>query len=270
MKIVVFDLDETLGYFTQLGIFWDSLGKYLKTSENIKLTQNDFNKILDLFPEFLRPNIINILNYLKTKKKSTCCHKIMIYTNNNGPREWAEHIINYFESKIDYKIVDQIIAAFKVNGKQVEICRTTHNKTHSDFIQCTKLPSNAEICFLDDTFYPGMSNEYIYYINIKPYYYNLELSEILNRFKKSEIGKKLINMNDDFDTKITNIFKSYNYDYVIKDSKEYELDKIIGKQIIKHLQSFFNNKNTNNKTIKNKNNNNNISKKNKKNKKNKK
>ena len=30
MKIVVFDLDETLGYFTQYGIFWDSLAEYLK------------------------------------------------------------------------------------------------------------------------------------------------------------------------------------------------------------------------------------------------
>ena len=29
MKIVVFDLDETLGYFTEFGIFWDSLVQYL-------------------------------------------------------------------------------------------------------------------------------------------------------------------------------------------------------------------------------------------------
>ena len=30
MKIVVFYLDETLGYFTELGIFWDSLENYKK------------------------------------------------------------------------------------------------------------------------------------------------------------------------------------------------------------------------------------------------
>jgi len=68
MKIVVFDLDETLGYFTQFGIFWDSLSDYLKIQNKPALTQCDFNNILDLFPEFLRPNIINILNYLKEKK----------------------------------------------------------------------------------------------------------------------------------------------------------------------------------------------------------
>ena len=68
MKIVVFDLDETLGYFTQFGIFWDSLKNYIENKNKKNLTQNDFNDILDLYPEYLRPNIINILIYLKKKK----------------------------------------------------------------------------------------------------------------------------------------------------------------------------------------------------------
>jgi FMN phosphatase YigB (HAD superfamily) len=96
MKIVVFDLDETLGYFTEYGIFWDSLVNYFKNKNKVALTQSDFDDILDLFPEFLRPNIINILTYLKEKKLSECCHKMMIYTNNNVPLEWANHIISYF------------------------------------------------------------------------------------------------------------------------------------------------------------------------------
>ena len=71
MKIVVFDLDETLGYFTELGIFYDCLKKYINSENNIiKLSQTEFNDILDLFPEFVRPNIINILTYLKRKKDS--------------------------------------------------------------------------------------------------------------------------------------------------------------------------------------------------------
>ena len=100
MKIVVFDLDETLGYFTEYGIFWDSLENYLKIKNRNALTQTEFDDILDLFPEFLRPNIINILSYLKKKKESKCCHKMMIYTNNQGPKEWATHIMSYFENKI--------------------------------------------------------------------------------------------------------------------------------------------------------------------------
>ena len=69
-RIIVFDMDETLGYYMELGMFYDALKSYIKTY-NIPLIvdQKLFNKVLDLFPEFLRPNIINILNFLKNKKK---------------------------------------------------------------------------------------------------------------------------------------------------------------------------------------------------------
>ena len=251
MKIVVFDLDETLGYFTEFGIFWDCLIYYLKNKNEETITQSDFNDILDLFPEFLRPNIINILNYLKNKKQSLCCHKMMIYTNNSVPKEWAHHIIDYFSKKINYKLFDQLISAFKINGKVVEVCRTTHDKTYNDFIKCTKLPVNAEICFLDDTFYPEMANDNIYYINVKPYYHDLKFEYMLDKFSKSDIGKKIINNDDNFIKIMNEHIKLYKYDCIDKESNEYEMDKIVGKQIVKHLQEFFN-KTKKNKTIRNK------------------
>ena len=169
-KIVVFDLDETLGYFMELGMFWDALNAYIKHKQ-IKnpINQELFDNVLDLYPEFLRPNIIEILKYLKKKKEKKNCSKLMIYTNNQGPIEWANYIMKYFEKKLNYKIFDQIIAAFKVQGKRVELCRTTHMKTHSDLIKCTKVSEDTEICFLDDVYYPDMSNDKIYYINVKPY-----------------------------------------------------------------------------------------------------
>ena len=250
MKIVVFDLDETLGYFTQYGIFWDSLSNYLKNQKKTELTQSDFDDILDLFPEFLRPNIINILTYLKNKKKTNCCHKMMIYTNNTGPREWARHIVSYFEKKINYKLVDQIIAAFKINGKRVEICRTTQNKTHNDLIKCTKIPVDAEICFMDDSFYPDMANDNIYYINVKPYYYDYTFEDMLEKFSKSDVGKRIIEDDTDFDEIMIEHIKLFKYKVLEKDEKEYEVDKVLGKHIISHLQAFFNRSNKN-RTIKN-------------------
>ena len=240
MKIVVFDLDETLGYFTEYGIFWDSLNKFIQIKNKKELIQEDFNSILDLFPEFIRPNIINILIYLKNKKQSKCCHKMMIYTNNQGPVEWSNYIISYFENKIKFKLIDQIVAAFKINGKRVEICRTSHNKSHKDFIKCTKIPENAEICFIDDSFYPEMANDNIYYINIKPYYYDLKFEYMLMKFKESEIGKKIIGNDSDFNETMLNEIKRYKYSGIEKDLKEFEIDKILGKQIITHLQDFFN------------------------------
>lgn len=254
MKIVVFDLDETLGYFTEYGIFWDSLTHYLKNKEKAPLTQNDFDEILDLYPEFLRPNIINILTYLKEKKQSNCCDKMMIYTNNTGPREWCQHIIKYFEKKLNYKLIDQLIAAFKVNGKTMEICRTTHTKTHKDLIKCTKIPATTEICFLDDTFYPEMTNDNIYYINVKPYYHDLKMDYMIQKFKESAVGEKILDatdMDSDFEEKMMDHIKLYEYKYMNKDSNEYEIDKILSKQIISHLHYFFN-KARNPKTQKNK------------------
>jgi hypothetical protein len=250
MKIVVFDLDETLGYFTQYGIFWDSLKNYSKVKNKSALTQSDFDDILDLFPEFLRPNIINILSYLKNKKKSNCCHKMMIYTNNTGPREWAGHIISYFEKKITFKLIDQIIAAFKINGKQVEICRTTQNKTHKDLIKCTKIPVDAEICFMDDSFYPDMANDNIYYINIKPYYYDLSFEYMIKKVSESEIGKKIIGNDDEFEKLMLSHIHLFKYEVIEKDEKEYDVDKVLGKHVISHLQMFFN-RSIKNRTIKN-------------------
>lgn len=239
MKIVVFDLDETLGYFTEYGIFWDCLSNYINVKNKDALTQKDFNEILDLFPEFLRPNIINILTYLKSKKNSKCCHKMLIYTNNQGPKEWAKHIVSYFENKIKAKLFNQIISAFKVNGKLVEICRSTHNKTHQDLIKCTRIPEDAEICFLDDTYYPDMANDNIYYINVKPYYHDLKFEDMINVFENNKCGKKIIGNDSDFNEFMMTEFKRYKYDIIEKEPKEYEVDNLLGKQITLHLREFF-------------------------------
>jgi hypothetical protein len=178
---------------------------------------------------------------------------MMIYTNNTGPREWSKHIISYFEKKINFKLIDQIISAFKINGKRVELCRTTYNKTHKDFIKCTKIPIDAEICFIDDNFYPEMANDNIYYINIKPYIYDLNFKYMIKKFSESGIGKHLIDDDDEFDNLMMEHIKLFKYLVVEKDEKEYEVDKVLGKHIISHLQSFFN-RSTKNRTIKNRSN----------------
>jgi hypothetical protein len=139
-----------------------------------------------------------------------------------------------------------------VNGKQIEIFRTTHDKTHEDFIRCTKLPENVDICFLDDTFYPGMENERIYYINCKPYYYDISFTEMFSRFLESNVCKKILSepLLFSFEENMNRFLKLYSYKYIEKDSKEYEIDKIVGKYIIKHLRIFFNEKQKKNKTEK--------------------
>ena len=65
--MVVFDLDETLGYFTQLGCFCDVIEKHNKKL----LDKQEFFDILDLNQEYLRPKIMDLLRFIidmKNKK----------------------------------------------------------------------------------------------------------------------------------------------------------------------------------------------------------
>ena len=237
-KIVVFDLDETLGYFTEFGIFCDCLNYYFK---NNNYSEKYFDLLLDLYPEFVRPKLIKILDYLKLKKINNKCKKIMIYTNNQGPKSWAMHIKNYFNTKLNYKLFDQIIAAFKVKGKPVEIGRTSYDKTIDDLIRCTKIPQNVDLCFIDDVYHDGMVDDKVYYIHVKAYKHSLTLSEMLNTYLKSDIGNQSVPVKErmNFETIMESEFKRYNYDVIKKTEKEQEIDNIVGKMIIQHLKKLF-------------------------------
>jgi hypothetical protein len=245
-KVVVFDLDETLGYFFQLGQLWELLSyfmEYNKQNETLaQLSQKEFTELLNLYPEFLRPNIISILNYLKHKKEKRQCTRVMLYTNNQAPRSWATLIVEYLNNKINYGLFDQIISAFKVNGKRIEMCRTTHEKTVDDFIRCTKLPENTEICFLDDVHHPEMVGDNVYYIKVNPYVYNLPFYEVIDRFLKSTLGTQIVVQEKgihEFRNVVGEYMKRSPIVYVEKTKEEYEIDKIVSKKTMVLLQDFF-------------------------------
>ena len=171
----------------------------------------------------------------------------MIYTNNQGPKEWVYYIKNYFEKKINYKLFNHIISAFKINGKRIELCRSSHDKSMRDLIKCTKIPSNTEICYLDDTYYPKMHYENVYYIKVKPYTHDLEFDVMIQRFiaSNSHIAKYIIEKfsEQDFVGFMKENMNKYEFIYVGKNEKEYEIDKIITKKTFEHLHEFFNKKN---------------------------
>ena len=174
-KVVVFDLDETLGHFVELGMFWGALENYYKK----KLPISKFFETMDIFPEFLRPHIFEILKYLIKQKKRKECHKVIIYTNNQGPKSWTEMISKYFNWKLGYKVFDKVIASFKIDGNQIEMCRTSHSKKYTDLLRCSKLPDNTRVCFLDDQYHPHMDDKRVFYINSKPYVHELSYHESL-------------------------------------------------------------------------------------------
>ena len=212
-KIVVFDMDETLGYFSKLGKIWQLI-------EN--KSQSAFDTLLDLFPEFIRPYMIPILTYIKQQKNNEKCSQVMIYTNNQSLIDnWIQYIKIYFENKLKYPLFDQIIYAFKINGKKVELGRTTHKKTYHDLLTCAKIPANTQICFVDDTYFPQMDVANVVYVKVeKPYIYDISNELIMKRLKIKD--KNII-----------------SFTYIEKSKIEFEVDKIISKQIMVYLQQFF-------------------------------
>jgi hypothetical protein len=233
-KIVVFDMDETLGYFLEFGIFWDALSDFIKKDAK---DQELFNKTLNLFPEFIRPNIHSILNYLKKKRLNNLCRGVMIYTNNQGSREWVHLIKHYFENNIQYKLFDNVICAYKIKDNYIELCRSCHNKTIQDFFNCTKMPEYAQICFLDDVYHSDMHNDNVYYVKVNPYIYKLGFEEMIDRFIKSN----MLALEDNvlFKTKILHKMNKSTFVYFEKPQKDYEIDKIVTKKMMIHLQIFF-------------------------------
>lgn len=240
-KIVVFDLDETLGCFIEISMFWNALEEYY----GIKLANERFYNLLNIFPEFLRPNIINILHYLKDKKINNDCDQIMIYTNNQGPKSWVYMISNYFNQTVDYELFDKIIAAFKVNGKIVEMNRTSHGKSVKDLIRCTKIQTDTEICFIDDQYHPLMNHENVYYINLKPYVFSMPYQEMAERYFEKE-KKNIPEKKEIFVKKIVEYMNNYNFDINPKSNEEKEVEKVITKQIMIHLEDFFKKKKSHN------------------------
>jgi len=224
-RVIAFDLDETLGSFIDLDILWTLLREH-----NIVVP---FNDLLDLYPEFLRYGIIPILEYLYHKKKSGQCNKIFIYTNNQCQSNWATLISDYFDYKLktDGKLFDKIIHAFKINNKQIELSRTTHEKTHGDFIKCTLLPKTTEICFIDNSEFDDMKTDRIYYIQPASYYHNLSPNDIVNRFINSAIGSQFL-------THKTAFMKRFEMIRVNRNSNP-KMDVFVAHKIMYHIKEFF-------------------------------
>lgn len=185
-KVIVFDLDETLGSFGDLYIIWAGI-------QHISPEFSEFDRLLDLYPEFIRYGIYQILGFLYQKKKTGECTKIYIYTNNQCPNTWISYLLQYFHNKIkdesSMPLFDNIIGAFKIRNKRIELSRTSHSKSYQDFIRCTLLPNTTEICFMDDTEYEKMKHDKIYYICPQSYIHCLSVREIIARLIAFDLWK---------------------------------------------------------------------------------
>ena len=252
-KVIVFDLDETLGSFADLYILWRGI-------KHVWPLCSSFYDLCELFPEFLRYGILTILEYLYDKKIKKECHKIFIYTNNQCSADWVSMISNYLETKVktsshnksNHVLFDKMICAFKINNKQIEPNRTGHSKKIDDFIRCSLVSENADICFVDDIEYPAMKSAKVYYISPRPYIHTLSTTTIIKRVTQAAWIQRGLLSNESF-------WRDWFHIHIYNrrtGSAELELDLQVSQKIIYHLREFMmfgaKNKNDGKKTIRNK------------------
>lgn len=237
LKIVLFDMDETLGIFSDFGAFMDILNTRLQHIHNSGpfSIYDHFNELLDLYPELLRPRILDIMKFLARMKRVGKCANVMIYTNNTGPISWSNHIKDYFNAKAGYPVFDKVIGAFKrPNGELVEVGRRSHDKTYDDFVRCSEMVGTFEVFFIDDCVHPGMHAENVYVINVKPYKRKISLHEFAARFKRSDLFKRLQLKPDHIAGIGARSAAATTYS-----DKEREVDKLVGVTILEKLHDFF-------------------------------
>ena len=248
-KIVVFDMDETLGIFSDFGAFMDILNAIItrrKTSNHKINIYDHFNAILDMYPELLRPRILDIMLFLAKMKRAGKCSNVMIYTNNSGPISWSHQIKDYFNNKAGYVgpqwvgLFDKVIGAFKrPNGEVVEVRRTTHDKTYRDFVQCTNMSGSFEVFFIDDREHPGMHAENVYVINVKPYTRELSMRDFITRFAGSALFETLHFTRAEFADSASTLLKRDMGPAAAYTKEEAEVDKMVGATILEKLREFF-------------------------------
>lgn len=244
-KIVVFDLDETLGTFYEFSLLWDFYNEYYKQQNRqqflsgYSLGQTDFNALLDLYTtECIRPMMFHILEYLKLQKINGICDKVIIFTNNQGPRSWAHMIQTYFETKLQYPLFDQIVGAYKVNDTLNEPCRTSHDKKYTDFLQCTELSEPIDICFVDDLLHKEMLHPNVFYIKVNPFECHMSKTGWVDRFLQSPYGQRTIRNPLHF--KRLFMEKIPLIHGMTKTAESFQLDIITGKRTFQFIQQFLN------------------------------
>lgn len=230
-KVIVFDLDETLGSFVDLEILWRKVHEF---DPSIK-----FHQVLDIYPEFLRYGILYILDFLYQMKKNGQCDNIYIYTNNQCSPLWVKQITQYFNYKIQCpdELFDKIVYAFKVNHRPVELWRTTHSKTYEDFIKCTLLPKSTEICFVDNTYFIKMNHKRVYYIKPYSYHHSLSVKDIVDRF---------VNVYPYPQQKpyIQTLLKEHfmengqSYDTMTRYVSNVDIDRLVAQKMLYHIKEF--------------------------------
>lgn len=151
MKVVVLDMDETLGAFA-------AFARYVAHIKPYVVTSTLFGHLLDQNQAYLRPGILELLRFLGANRRLGRC-RVVLYTNNQSPL-WVKLVKHYLETKSG-PLFDQVIDGVDK--------RRTGNKCVGDLLACTRLDKSAQIFFVDDQYHPGMVATNVEYLQVNAY-----------------------------------------------------------------------------------------------------
>jgi len=158
LKMVVFDMDETIGAFTALSRDLNQINPHLQNYALIKYT-------LDTTPTYLRPHMMEILRQVHAVKTFDPDLKVVLYTNNSNT-VWIRFILHYINTFLNLPVplFDHVLDASR---------RTSLDKNVPDLFERTqcKLKKNQQcrIFFVDDQYHPNMVHKDVVYFHITPY-----------------------------------------------------------------------------------------------------
>ena len=193
-KLVVFDLDETIGDFYMFYYFWQFLiAQYEYSTQfadapDLMHQPSTIHRILDLYPEFFRPGISVIFQYLAHKKLMGHLSIMWLYTNNVLSPQYPVIIKNYIHHLIQTELIDNIVSAFSIKGRRVDLRRLVAEKEYTDFVQCLNYGEDLDICFVDNHLHEGMVHCQVFYIKLNTYRHGLSFAELTKRFYHSPLG----------------------------------------------------------------------------------
>ena len=189
-KNVVFDFDETIGYFEQI----IEMIKHTK-----KTSKMDVFELFTLFPLVFRTNIFDIFHFIVRLKKEKKIKSVILYSNNNNDL-FIDYVISFIHQKLNYRLFDLSISLNQTHKK---------NKNLLDLLNYSNglLTKNSSIFFVDDKEYDDMkmvksyikceSYKYVYSNSIIQYKLNINLptshDKIISQSIHALISKEIIN-----------------------------------------------------------------------------
>ena len=170
-KNIVFDFDQTIGYFEQI----IEIIKHTK-----KTSKLDVFELFTLFPLVFRTNIFDIFHYIVRLKKERKIKSVILYSSNNNDT-FIGYVLSFIHQKLNYTLFDTSISLNQTHTK---------NKNITDLLKYSNglLTKKSSIFFIDDKEHNEMKC-IKYYIKCESYKYvysNKTIEEKLNINENNE------------------------------------------------------------------------------------